>query len=498
MNEPWYKALMDKVTRSYSEKIIILDWDNLAQDENIAALLEADYAVHFYSSELELRTWLKNISSPKALIIKPPEAEYLPYDIESVCELIAWELKEIFLKLAVSVLKTYSAKDYQKIYDCYKLKETTFNELDEQQTQEFIVSCLGQSDSKDRKAAVLKSQALKAELQNLLNEANPAWGQIAENWGKLGYVKDLFDLEIELSEVEASITKLFNQFILGGNYQKLFYESYLKAPLTLDKVLHYLAQQGGEKKVLICFDGMGWQEWFGLKDYFIASGIANFKEGSIFALIPTLTSISRKALFCGDCEIEKYSSEEQGFQKLVQSNWKNARPENLKLFVNVAPQFNPSFFEYDYPALIINLIDDLAHSANLLKGSKKLLLQNLRATLPDTQLDQILRNFLAGGYRVYLTSDHGSIWCQGNSYKADKYLVEERAKRALIYPNKLLAKDFARHKEVIVYESPVILGEKVAILPGLRKMFAPENNVSITHGGIHLEEVIVPFIEVLP
>jgi len=86
----------------------------------------------------------------------------------------------------------------------------------------------------------------------------------------------------------------------------------------------------------------------------------------------------------------------------------------------------------------------------------------------------------------------------GNGVKVEKYLVEDRALRALIYPNAKLAEEFATKNELNLFHSPRILGEKVLVLPRGREMFSTKEKLGISHGGIHIEEVIIPFVEVLP
>ena len=72
----------------------------------------------------------------------------------------------------------------------------------------------------------------------------------------------------------------------------------------------------------------------------------------------------------------------------------------------------------------------------------------------------------------------------------DKYLVDSRARRALLYPNRLLAEDFARDKDVFICRGKSILGDNVLVVPRGRQMFAPKEENAVTHGGIHIEEVI--------
>ncbi len=74
--------------------------------------------------------------------------------------------------------------------------------------------------------------------------------------------------------------------------------------------------------------------------------------------------------------------------------------------------------------------------------------------------------------------------------------MEENARWALLFPNKLLAENFAAGKNLIVYENSSLFGDTVAVFPPGREMFGPKGETVISHGGIHIEEVIIPFIEV--
>lgn len=123
--------------------------------------------------------------------------------------------------------------------------------------------------------------------------------------------------------------------------------------------------------------------------------------------------------------------------------------------------------------------------------------QQLRELYGQTQIALTISNLLSEGYRVFITSDHGCIWCYGNGIRADKYLVEERALRVLVYPNRKLAEEFATNNNLILLEDKGILGDKILVLPRGREMFTSKDKISISHGGIHIEEVVIPFVEVL-
>jgi hypothetical protein len=241
---------------------------------------------------------------------------------------------------------------------------------------------------------------------------------------------------------------------------------------------------------------MGFQEWCCLKKYLMDKGINGFKESAIYALLPTLTKISRRALFNGLRSIEALTTEENGFQKHIATNWQAASGGAKKVIINAPVKWIPEYLGYDYLGIIINLIDDIAHSTVLIVESKRTMQNSLADVLQDTEIDKIINEFLLNGYRVYIVSDHGSVWCRGNGYQAEKYLVEDHAKRALVYPNKILAEEFCKGKGLLQYENQNVSGNNVLVFPRSRDMFARTKDLMITHGGIHIEEVIVPFIEV--
>jgi hypothetical protein len=160
---------------------------------------------------------------------------------------------------------------------------------------------------------------------------------------------------------------------------------------------------------------------------------------------------------------------------------------------------NSYFYGYgdcDYVGIIFNLVDEVAHGSVRVKD-KGVMQQTLLNLLSESELDRLIKRFLELEYEVYLTADHGSIWCAGNGITAEKYLVDDKARRALVYPNRLLGEEFARGKELLLYENMSVTGDKVLLFPRGREMFASAGTTAVTHGGIHIEEVIIPFVEVL-
>jgi len=340
-------------------------------------------------------------------------------------------------------------------------------------------------------------------IRSLLNCDPIDWFTVAKNWGELSYLKDsdsenINIIEEDYLELDKEITDIFERFIIN-HHKDRFNQNSMSNLVTIDRVLQYIRYRDGEKKLLLCFDGMGFQEWYCIKAYLTEQGITNFKEDAIYAMLPTVTSISRGALFNGNKDISKHKPDDRAFVDNV-SRWDNYSSNEVLCVINADLKWHEYYNEYKCLGIIVNIVDDTAHEADNINCSKRLMQTILNIKLKETEIAKIFHNFIELGYKIFITSDHGTIWCKGNDQKIEKYLVDKRSKRALVYPEDILAREFYRKMptELYLYKDYGVLGEKSIIFPKGRDMFAKKEDTAISHGGIHIEEVIVPFIEVLP
>lgn len=326
------------------------------------------------------------------------------------------------------------------------------------------------------------------------------WRSIAMKWGETSYFKDegLIEEE-EYRKLDAELTTRFEPFILN-QYKELFFQNSRDNLVTIDRAMQYIGQKKGEKKLLFCFDGMAFQEWYCIKAYLEENGIFGFKENAIYAMLPTVTSISRRALFCGEKIADKLKPEDKGFVEFVEENWENKKEKYVECFINAGSDWNQNYLDFEYLGVINNLIDNIAHHLPHITDTKnKSPMQELLKTeLYKSELAKTFHTFLEVGYKIFITSDHGTIWCEGNGYVVEKYLADPESKRALKYKEDVLARDYCKDKftELYLFHSNETLGTDSIIIPKGRKMFAKKHVTGINHGGVHLEEVIIPFIEV--
>ena len=319
------------------------------------------------------------------------------------------------------------------------------------------------------------------------------WRMIAMKWGEASYFKDegLIEEE-EYRKLDTEITARFEPFILS-QYKELFIQNSRDNLVTIDRTMLYIGQKEGEKKLLFCFDGMAFQEWYCIKAYLLENGISGFKEHAIYALLPTVTSISRRALFCGEKNTCKLRPEVQGFVEFVKSNWEKGESKDSRCFLNTGSNWNQNYLDYEYLGIINNLIDNMAHHLPHITDIKnKYSMQELlKKELYKSEIAKTFKTFLEEGYKIFITSDHGTIWCDGNGYVVEKYLADPKSKRALRYSEDTLARDYYRDKDVDLYlfRNYETFGTDSIIIPKGRKMFDKKYITGINHGGVTLKKL---------
>jgi len=276
--------------------------------------------------------------------------------------------------------------------------------------------------------------------------------------------------------------------VLAGKLKNSFYEpeSSLK---SVDKIRGFLKGLDSEKIALVCFDGMGVAEWQVLR-FHLQSCNFSFAENFIFSLVPTMTKIARSAIYYGD----------------AQSVYSLKSPNENKQFKEFFSDRKCGFYRegeignkddllgIDLASVIYNFFDDIAHKTLLPKGemSKALYFKSLQNYLAKSKVKDELVLLKKLGYKIYFCSDHGCVAASGNGQKIDKYLIEESSKRATLINKTQLADLYDADR----YDVPFVK-DKVALLAKGRTMFASNKVQEISHGGITLEELIVPFVEII-
>jgi len=306
-------------------------------------------------------------------------------------------------------------------------------------------------------------------------------------WGE--YVFNCFKLEIQPDQkVLNDIDKNILNYVLNVGLKNLSYET-LDNFKSVDRILGYLKQLKLQKIGLICFDGMGIAEWLLLKEIFLENGNYSFSEKGIFSLIPTITRISRYAIYAENLDV-------------IYGNDSSSSPSELKLLQEIVPDsqlfkdneniFQESLLGYNFISKIYNIFDDIAHSVKLgtKEHSKNIYFKIIKEHLLKSRILEEIQILLQNDYKIYFCSDHGCTIAIGTGDKIAKHLIDMYSKRGtIIKENKSIVPE-----DYNIYKIPFLKNKNV-ILANPNEMFANKNVIEITHGGISAEELIVPFIE---
>jgi len=219
----------------------------------------------------------------------------------------------------------------------------------------------------------------------------------------------------------------------------------------------------------------------------------DFEDHCTYALIPTTTAISRQGLLCGKFprELENpftISQEEKGFIEAAKNRGYTAQQSLY------AKGYDPpiSYFT-KFVAIIINDIDDLVHAQ---KQGRIGMYNDLTLWAKSGKLQTLIKNLYLQDFSIYITSDHGNTPCIGTGAIRNVGVeVETKSKRMLVLKSFADEKDYIT-SNVLSYPGYYLDNDYKYYICDSGVSFDNKNEQVMTHGGISIDEVIVPFIKV--
>lgn len=296
---------------------------------------------------------------------------------------------------------------------------------------------------------------------------------------------------------------------LETSFDGLSSNSFASAPSIVHQIAPHMAHRrlGGEQRqALIVVDGIALDQWLILERRLRAARPdVLIDTRSCFAWLPTVTSVSRQAIFTGD--------QPRAFAKTIGTT--SPEPTAWRRFwVNEGLAENQVFYTkglgkpgscdgiIDGPiadgseviGLVVDTIDELLHGELF---GKQGLVDRIEHWLGLGEWDRLVSSLIDADYRIYVTADHGNVDVVGMGRPSEGSLAEGRSERVRIYDSEAL-----RQRSSII-----IAGSRVLQLGGLpenyKPLFAPPGSAfiphgrrAVVHGGTSLEEVIVPFVRI--
>ena len=463
----------------YEKRLLIYDTENFASCFDYCLMLLADgFAVYLYDDIERMRymyeTQIRNSDDLCAIIVT--DNIYVPTDIRNDFHEVRLTLKGLYPKMSVPVLREH-LYDLDLIDRSYDLFER--NCFREEET-EYYINNFSYSGNNVRGYITDQENEIRKKIPTATYSD---WIKIAASNARLERYACLHRIERDQSFIDDA----FQGFILDG-YQKLAGVVSKDAPVILPKVMDKIAT--GEKVALVVADGMSMFDFEILSEYIDEF---DWTAGGSYALVPTITSISRQALLAG-----KYPQQ-------LENPFSLAKEESS--FYAAAEERGYSrqqcFYGHGYDsepgpmvrmaAIIINDIDDMVHGQC---QGRMGMYNDVTLWAKQGKMQELFCRLLDRGFKVYMTADHGNTHCVGiGSIKKLGVETETKSKRMVVL------KDFADVSENLMertFEYPGHYTNKnyqYRICNG-RTSFDNKNEDVMTHGGITIEEVIVPFVEV--
>ncbi|EIU7179270.1 BREX-3 system phosphatase PglZ [Pseudomonas aeruginosa] len=336
------------------------------------------------------------------------------------------------------------------------------------------------------------------------------WTAFALKWAELSslvHCGNSTEHQARLKEIGDALNTTFAGWLADH------YSSLINLPPTNPAMLHHVPRRlardiedsGNSRAALIVVDGLALDQWATIRQL-LQKQDANLvmRESATFAWIPTLTSVSRQSIFSGKpplyfpSSINSTNSEE----KLWKQFWEGHGLSRLDVAYQRGLGDGDAAGVLDsaiHPGktkvvgLVVDKVDKIMHGMQL--GSAGMHNQ-IKQWCQGGFLVALVGQLLEYGYEVWLTADHGNIQCDGKGRPSEGVIAETRGERVRVYPTPELRAQVAGAFPFAHEWQPVGLpADYFPLVAGGRDAFVNPGDAIVGHGGVAIEEVIVPLVK---
>ncbi len=339
------------------------------------------------------------------------------------------------------------------------------------------------------------------------------WLSFARIWAEVNLLSSELsagstpEIAARIFTVRSQVDTRFSQWL-----QRRFGSLY-SLPASPPVMVHHIARflaaqlQGAGKLALVVVDGLALDQWLVIQHEISQQRPAwRFDENTTFAWVPTITNVSRQSIFAGKAPLyfpsSIYSTGREA--SLWQQFWVDHGLASHEV-AYLKGLGDPSTLESVDEALldskikvlgvVVDKVDRIMHGMEL--GSAGMHNQ-VRQWAAEGFLAALLDRLLSGGFVVFLTADHGNVESVGCGRPKEGVTADIRGERARIYSDPVLRANVAARFPAAISWRPMGLPDDfLPLLSADRSAFVPEGYRTVAHGGITLEETIVPFVRVV-
>ena len=336
------------------------------------------------------------------------------------------------------------------------------------------------------------------------------WTAFALKWAELSaliHCGNTTEHQTRLREIGDALNTTFAGWLADH------YSSLINLPPTKPAMVHHVARRmardiedsGSSRAALIVVDGLALDQWVTIRQL-LQKQDANLimRESATFAWIPTLTSVSRQSIFSGKpplyfpSSINSTNSEEKlwkqfweghGVSRLDVAYQRGLGDGNAAIVLDSA--IHPG--KTKVVGLVVDKVDKIMHGMQLGTAGMH---NQIKQWCQGGFLAALIGKLLEYGYEVWLTADHGNIQCDGKGRPSEGVIAETRGERVRVYPTPELRAQVAGAFPFAHEWQPVGLPENYfPLVASGSDAFVNPGDAIVGHGGVAIEEVIVPLVK---
>jgi len=393
------------------------------------------------------------------------------------------------------------------------LLEPVPHEVDAKLTKTWVGVGIRLDPAEDRTRRIAKLTESLAESLPAADTRYTAWLRFARSWAELIALRNE-QTHLDGQEGYPAFPALQTQVdVRFTAWLTRRYASLINLPPVPPVMLHHLprflsrtiTEDCAAKIALLVVDGLSMDQWLVIRKVLVSRSAAyRFREQSIFAWAPTITSVSRQAAFGGRPPLYFPDSIHATYKE--PALWRQFWADQGLTAGQVAYEKGLGDAELDtlsemlsHPkirvaGLVIDKVDKIMHGMELGTAGMH---NQVRQWAQRPYLSELLDLLLQRGFSVFLTSDHGNIEATGCGRPAEGAVADLRGERVRVYPNAVLRDKVKESFPTALAWEPVGLPDDyLPLLAPDRKAFITEDAGTVGHGGISIEELIVPLVRI--
>jgi len=339
------------------------------------------------------------------------------------------------------------------------------------------------------------------------------WFKLAMRYAQFRHIwfQNFHDLKADYTEKFNVLSSMLNSRFQSwsvNNFQGLYnYPSV--SPVMVHHIPGYLAHKITEPDIhrvaFVLIDGLALDQWLLLKNVLV-QGLESISiyDNTLMAWIPTITPVSRQAAFSG--KIPRYFTDTINRTDKDEYLWRqfwadrNLRPDEISFLKingdsgNEEKLDNVIGYQTRVLGCTIYKVDQIMHGVQV--GNVGMWNQ-IKTWSEQKFFSSFIEKLLSERFYICISSDHGNIEAKGIGATNDGVLCDTKGERCRIYSDLKLRNEQYKHlQDTLCWDHQGLPKDYHCLISPQGKSFGQKDKTVVCHGGITLEEVMVPFIEI--